>query len=149
LLRSVGAAGAARDALSTLLNGATLCPFSVKERGLEKLAAWIEAEEITILTAVVSVFRHLAAIISGTDNFSKLRLIFAGGEQVTENDIELYRKHFSPNCLFVNRLGITETGTVAYYFVDKQTPLTGAVAPVGYAAEDTEILLLDESGNEV
>jgi len=149
LLRSIGAAGAARDALSALLNGATLCPFSIKEQGLENLAAWIEREEITILTAVVSVFRHLASTISGTDNFCKLRLIFAGGEQVTSNDIDLYQKHFSHRCLFVNRLGITETGTVAYYFIDKETSLSGAIVPVGYDAEDTEVLLLDENEKEV
>ena len=34
LLRSIGAGGAARDALSALLNGAALHPFSIKEKGL-------------------------------------------------------------------------------------------------------------------
>ena len=149
LLRSIGAAGAARDAFSALLNGAILCPFSIKEEGLENLAAWIERKEITILTAVISVFRHLATTMSGTDNFSKLRLIFAGGEQVNSNDIDLYQKHFRGSCLFVNRLGITETGTVAYYFIDQETSLNGSIVPVGYDAEDTEVLLLDDNGKEV
>ena len=56
---------------------------------------------------------------------------------------------FSHDCLFVNRLGVTETGTVTYYFIGKETRLTGGTVPVGYPAEDTEILLLDENGEEV
>jgi acyl carrier protein len=36
-----------------------------------------------------------------------------------------------------------------HYFVDKQTPCTEAVVPLGYAIPDLEVLLLDEAGNEV
>ncbi|HEY7559872.1 MAG TPA: amino acid adenylation domain-containing protein [Candidatus Binatia bacterium] len=149
LLRSIGAGGAARDALSALLNGAALCPFSVKEKGLGALAAWLVKEDISIFTTVITVFRHLVASLSGEERFPALRMIYAGGEQVTKRDVELYRRYFPDHCLFVNRLGITETGTVAYFFIDKKTRLTGGAVPVGYPAEDTDILLLDENGNEV
>jgi amino acid adenylation domain-containing protein len=149
LLRSVGAAGAARDALSALLNGAALCPFSVKENGLQALAAWLMEYEITIFTTVITVFRHLGAVLSGLERFPALRLIYVGGEQVTKRDVDLYKKFFSDDCVFVNRLGITETGTVTYFFIDRNTPFTGAVIPVGYPPEDTEILILDEKGDEI
>ena len=149
LLRSIGAGGAARDALTALLNGAALCPFSVNDDGLGNLGRWLNDEGITIFTSVISVFRHFVAALSGTERFEKLRLIYAGGEQVTKSDVELYQRYFPDNCLFVNRLGITETGTVAYFFIDKKTTLATGIVPVGYAAEDTEILLLDESGHEV
>jgi amino acid adenylation domain-containing protein len=149
LLRSVGAAGAARDALSALLNGAALCPFSVKENGLQALAAWLMEEEITIFTTVITVFRHLGEVLSGHERFPALRIIYVGGEQVTRRDVDLYKKVFSDDCLFVNRLGITETGTVAYFFIDRNTRFTDAVVPVGYPAEDTEILILDEKGNKI
>ena len=149
LLRSIGAGGAARDALTALLNGAALCPFSVNDDGLGNLGRWLIDDEITIFTSVISVFRHFVAALSGTERFENLRLIYAGGEQVTRADVELYQRYFPDDCLFVNRLGITETGTVAYYFVDKKMKLEAGTVPVGYAAEDTEILLLDESGHEV
>jgi amino acid adenylation domain-containing protein len=149
LLRSIGAGGATRDALSALLNGAALYPFSVKEEGLNALAAWLRRQEISIFTTVITVFRHLAAILPRDERFPSVRIIYAGGEQVTRRDVELYKKHFSDDCLFVNRLGITETGTVTYFFIDKRTHLPEAVVPVGYPADDTEILILDENGNEL
>jgi amino acid adenylation domain-containing protein len=149
LLRSIGATGAARDAFTPLLNGAMLCPFPIKENGLGTLAGWLADEGITVFSSVITVFRHLVAILSGDERFDKLRLIYTGGEQVTTKDVELYQKHFSSDCLFVNRLGVSETGTVAYYFIDKRTLLVEGTVPVGYAAEDTEILLLDEDGKEV
>jgi len=38
---------------------------------------------------------------------------------------------------------------MARYFLDEDTPIAGHVLPVGYPAEDKEILLLDEDGAEV
>src|SRR5439155_2025421 len=76
LLRSIGAAGAARDALSALLNGATLCPFPIKEKGLGALARWLNDEGVTIFTSVITVFRHLVATLTGEEQFAKLRLIY-------------------------------------------------------------------------
>jgi acyl carrier protein len=35
------------------------------------------------------------------------------------------------------------------FFMDKETPITGGVVPVGYAVEDNEVLLLDEAGHAV
>ena len=60
LLRSTGAAGAARDALTALLNGATLCPFSIREDGLGTLGKWLIDEGITSLY-----FRHNRVSSSG------------------------------------------------------------------------------------
>jgi len=48
LLASSSTAQAATDIYSALLNGATLCPFEIKEEGLARLAAWLRQEEITI-----------------------------------------------------------------------------------------------------
>jgi acyl carrier protein len=75
-----------------------------------------------------------------------------GGEPVYARDVELYKKHFPQDCLFVNRLGSTETGTIRWYFVNKDTALSGNAVPVGYPAPDNEILLLDavaEEGGQV
>jgi acyl carrier protein len=38
---------------------------------------------------------------------------------------------------------------MARYFLDEETPISGHVLPVGYPAEDKEILLLDEDGAEL
>jgi hypothetical protein len=84
--------------------------------------------------------------LHGEERFPSLRLIHVGGEPVYRKDMELYKRHFSPTCLFVNRLGLTETGSIRWYFIDQSTPLTDSVVPVGYAVEGAEILILDAAG---
>ena len=57
--------------------------------------------------------------------------------------------HFSHDCIFVTRFGISETPTVSYYFINKQTEIKGERVPVGYPLEGNEVLLLDDDGKEV
>ena len=46
-------------ALWFLLNGAMLCPFPVKTRGITGLADWIIDRELTIYVSSASIFRTL------------------------------------------------------------------------------------------
>jgi acyl carrier protein len=48
-----------------------------------------------------------------------------------------------------HRMAATEMSVIRLYFLDKKTPIMDNVVPVGYAVDDTEILLLDEAGKEV
>ena len=120
LLRSNNV-GATADALLALLNGAALFPLELKESGLANLGNWLIKEEITVFTCVASVFRHCVSHLNENAKFPKLRLIHVGGEPVYETDLQLYKRHFSDECVFVNRLGISETKTVTYYFANKET----------------------------
>ena len=72
-----------------------------------------------------------------------------GGEAISKNDVELFKKHFSDSCLFVTRLGLSETETLTYYFMRKHTEIIGEHVPVGYPLEGNEILIVDEAGNDV
>jgi len=69
-----------------------------------------------------------------------------GGEKVNRTDVELYQRHFSDQCVFVNGLGPTEATVSLQNFIDKQTKLWGDSVPVGLAVEDTEVFLLDKAG---
>ena len=68
---------------------------------------------------------------------------------MSKADVELYKKHFSDECIFVSRYSISETQAVSYYFIDKQTEIKEERVPVGYALEGNEILMLDEDGNKL
>ena len=59
------------------------------------------------------------------------------------------RSTFRTSVLFVSRLGLSETETLTYYFINKQTEIKGEKVPVGYPLEGNEILLLDEDGREI
>src|SRR6266850_5308804 len=141
--------GAARDMFLALLNGASLFPFDLHEKGLAHLGDWLLEEEITIYTCVATIFRHSVQGRNRNKRFPNIRLIHIGGEPLSKTDVELYKKHFSDECIFVNRYSISETQAVSYYFIDKQTEIKDERVPVGYPLEGNEILLLDEDGNEI
>jgi len=146
LLRSHNV-GATSDALLGLLNGAALCLVELKEAGLAALAHWLIAEEITALTCVASVFRHALRNLDANVKFPRVRLVHLGGEPLFQSDVELFKRHFTDNCRLVNRLGISETKTASYFFLDKHSAVEEPVVPVGFALDGYEIAVLDEQGH--
>ncbi len=146
LLASYSFDAAVMDIFGALLNGATLCLWNFKLEGVAGLAQWLAREEITVLHAVPTVFRALGGTLDPQQSFPRVRLVVLGGEEVRRGDVELYRRHFPGNCLFVNGLGPTESTVALQYFLDHRTEIRSNTVPVGYAVDDTEILLLDAEG---
>jgi thioesterase domain-containing protein len=138
-----------QDILSAVLKGASVYPLDMRKEGLTLLAEWVIHEGITIYHSFPTLFRHFVHTLSGTEDFRKLRVICLEGEPVYKRDAELYKKWFSRDCIFVNRLGGTEARSIRWYFLDKGTRVTEGTVPVGYAFDDTEVALLGEDGNPV
>ena len=137
--------GAAHDTFAALLNGATLLPFDVNRDGIHTLADWLHREEITIYCSVPTLFRRFVKTLSGEERFSKLRLVRLIGEPVYKKDVLSYQKYFPRECVLVNRLGSTETGSMLFYFIDKETEVENHNVPVGFPVYENEILLLGEA----
>jgi amino acid adenylation domain-containing protein len=138
-----------QDVLSALLKGASVHPLDVRKEGPTGIAEWLIQEEITIYHSFPTLFRHFVQTLSGDEDFRELRVICLEGEPVYRRDAELYKKWFRPSCIFVNRLGGTEARSIRWYFLDPGTRLTGGTVPVGYAFDDTEVLLIGDDGNPV
>ena len=136
-------------AFEVLLNGAALCPFYIADEGLAYLADWLIQEQMTIYNSFPTAFRHFLSALPGTWNFSKLRLIRLADEPVYRSDVELYRKHFSSDCLLVNSFCSTETGPMCVYFLDKAMEVAGTSVPAGFPVDGMEVLVLDEHGKQV
>ncbi|KAB8332729.1 non-ribosomal peptide synthetase [Scytonema tolypothrichoides VB-61278] len=149
LLQSPTFTGAVRDIYCALLNGGTVLPFDVKREGLTNLSNFLQQEEITVFFAVATLFRHFANTLTGQEKFPKLRLIQLGSETIYKKDAELYKQHFSDDCVLVANLGSTEISPIRQYFIDKNTEIIGSTVPAGYPVEDTEVLLIDEQGKPV
>ncbi len=81
--------------------------------------------------------------------FLSIRLIVLGGEAVIKNDVDLYKRHFSSGCVFINGLGPTESTVTLQYFIDKQTDITQNSVPVGYPVEETDVVFLNDAGEDV
>lgn len=141
--------GGVRCIYNALLNGAGLYTFDVREEGLVNLADWLESEEITVYHSVATLFRHFTSVLTGTQLFPKLRLVVLGGEAVAVKDVELYKQYFNSTCILHTGLGSTEAGTIRQDNINKDTQIEGTRVPLGYAAEDMEVLLVDDTGREV
>jgi amino acid adenylation domain-containing protein len=149
LLASLGTGQGTPTAFSALLTGATLHPFNIREQGIGGLSEWLIREEITVYISAPTVFRHFVATLTGEEKFPELRVIRLGAEQVRKSDVDLYKKYFSPDCVLAIFLSATEVGNFTQYFIHKETEIAGDIVPVGYAVQDMEILLLDDTDREV
>ena len=148
-LYSCSALGGILCIFYTLLNGASLYSFDVKEQGLTNLVNWLIYSEITIYHSFTTLFRHFVDTLTGAEQFPKIRLVKLGGEATLMRDVENYKKYFAPDCLLYASLGATEAGTFRNFIVDKNTKIENSTVPIGYPVEDMEIVLLDEVGVEV
>jgi len=134
--------------LRSLLNGAAVFPYDVKEERISNLAEWLITEKITIFSAL-AIFRQFSTLLTESHKFPDVRLVNYGGDTVYKKDVDLYKKHFSQESILVVGLGTTESGRVTQYFIDKETEIIGDIVPVGYPIQDMEILLLDDSGKKL
>ncbi len=148
-LYSCSALGGILCIFYTLLNGASLYSFNVKEQGLTNLVNWLIDSEITIYHSFTTLFRHFVDTLTGTEKFPKIRLVKLGGEATLIRDVENYKKVFAPDCILYASLGSTEAGTFRNFIVDKNTKIENSTVPIGYAVQDIEVVLLDETGVEV
>jgi amino acid adenylation domain-containing protein len=149
LLYSFSVNGGAHDIFAALFNGATICPYDLKAEGFADLGQWLIDERITIYHSVPTVFRQFAGSLTGRENFPDIRIVRLGGEPVYRRDVNLFKSHFANDCILVNRLGSSETGSLRMFFLDKATELRNNLVPVGYAVADNDVLLLDDSGAQV
>lgn len=149
LLSSISFADSIRTIYSSLLNGATLCPFDVHADGVEPLAAWLTDQRITIYRSVPTLFRELVRSLAVEARFDHLRLIYLGGEPVRRSDVELYKRWFPRSCVLVNRCGSTEVLTYRSLFLDHESDVDSEVVPVGYEVPGREVVLLDSAGSAV
>jgi amino acid adenylation domain-containing protein len=149
LLISCSSNGSLRDLLSALLNGAVIYPFDVKAYGISRLTGWMIEEKLTISYFTPTLFRSWARTLDGRTEFGSLRVVRLGGERVEAGDVDLFKKNFSENCVFVNGIGSTETSTFRMFKIGKDTQTPADVVPAGYELEDQRVVILDPDGGEV
>jgi len=148
LLSSYSFDAAVMDIFGALLNGATLYPINIKGEGFANLSRWFIEKELTIYHSTPTVYRYFINSLTDGEIVPTFRLVVLGGEEVHKRDVELYKKHFLPECIFINGLGPTESTVSLQYFINHDTEITRNAVPVGYPVENTEILLLNGAGEE-
>jgi amino acid adenylation domain-containing protein len=149
LVASPGSAQGHYGIFQALFNGGALYPFDIELEGLPALRDWIAEERITVYHSVPSVFRSLAKTFRPGESLSSVRLVRLGGDTVRREDVELFQRSFSEPAQLRIGYACTETGSITTHFISTTTPLEDGPVPVGRPGEGVEVLLVDESGQEV
>ena len=129
-----------------LLNGASLCPFPVKEKGVVGLVDWMREKAVSIYVSSASLFRALMRTLDESDRLPGIRLVLLASEAVTRDDFQRFQRHFSGDCVLLHTLSSSETGNIAQLRLPASDLVVEEKLPVGFAAEGIEILLLDPDG---
>ena len=130
-----------------LLNGATLCPFPIAERGVTGLPDWLEATAVSVLGLSASVFRSFVRTL-GDRRLDGIRMLRLGSEAVLRSDHDAYRRHLPGECRFVTAYSSSETGNVTQLVAGAQLESPRPTLPVGQPAEGQGVAILDERGDE-
>ena len=148
LLSSYSFDAAVMALYGALLNGACLCPRSVAEIGFAGIGEWVREFDISVYHSTPTLYRYFLGGCEPTECFENVRRVILGGEAVVPRDVALFKQHFARGAVMVNGLGPTESTVTLEYFIDHDTVVDGHTVPVGRPVCDTEIVLLDEDGNE-
>ncbi|MGE5215798.1 MAG: non-ribosomal peptide synthetase [Chloroflexota bacterium] len=147
LTHSCSSSASVRRIFPALLNGASLYPVDLNEEGMEGLLDVLVSHRITYFST--GRIRDVVHALGKGQGLDELRLVSFGGEIVHKADVELCRRIFPPDCLVGIWMSTTETGNITQYFIDSDTQIEGDIAPIGYPAEDVEVLLLGDEGRSV
>lgn len=147
LTHSCSTSASVRRIFPAFLNGAALFPFNIKREGMAGLFRMIRDEEITVFST--GRIRDFVRSLTPDQKFPNLRLVSLGGEVVHRSDVDLYRKIFSAKSLIGIWMSSTETGNIAQFLIDDTSSLKGDKVPIGFPAEDVEVMVLADTGTPV
>jgi amino acid adenylation domain-containing protein len=149
LLFSLSANGSHGNLFGALLNGATIHCVDARNGELAWLGESLREEKITIYYSSATVFRQFAETLQDGETFPDVRIVQLSAEPILPKDFELAKRHFSPDCVFINRFGATETGPFLQYRLPLAKPLMESALPLGFPIDGTEAYLVDDEGKKI
>ena len=134
-----------------LLNGASIFDFDTKRGNIERLAAWLNDERITIYHSTASLFRQLAESLPDGGMHPDLRLIRLTGAPISKRDFDLYKTRFGSNTFLRIAMGSTEMGSISICaaILNQGFSYPTEGFPIGYPSRGRTILFLDEDRRPV
>lgn len=142
-------AASGSEIFSTLLNGATLYPYSIKQGGVFGFLKLAEAEALTTFTGTPILFRMLFGAAGSAQTFPAMRLLRLGGDRTTRKDVQLYKRLFGEHCVLRLGYGSSEYLLVTQFFIDQHYEMAGEIAPVGFAMPGCSLRLLNDERQQV
>ena len=134
---------------SALLAGASVYTCAFRESGPDAIADWLRSSRITAYYSFPSLFRQWAPLVEPA-SLPELRLVYLGGEAVTQGDATLWRERLSTTARLFVGLNSTETGLTRLFVAERSTALPPSPSvPVGFPVSGVGIRILDGAGDPV
>lgn len=135
-----------RDLFVPLCAGATLCIPEDREIILypERLKEWIDAQKITLMHSVPTVFKALLAEIRDGNCFANLKVLLLAGEMLRGNDLKPFFNLFGERIQLVNLYGPTETTLAKLFYRVQPADAERVSVPVGKAIPGAQAMILNE-----
>lgn len=133
------------DIYSTLKNGSRLVIIPEKLFTFpQKLCDFINEYCINTIFWVPSALISVAnSGVLDKNNMDKLDKVLFCGEVMPNKQLNIWRKHY-PNVLYANLYGPTEITDVCSYYIVNREFLDDEPLPIGYACENTDIIVLND-----
>lgn len=141
-----GSAAAHSHLFTSLMFGATLCPFDPVAEGLDRMEAWLRECRVTHLHITPSLLRAwLEGLHDGTA-LPDLAVVKLGGEPARGADVRLLRRKLAPKPALFNGLGLSEAGgNIALGRIDLEED-PPVLLPVGRPVPGLDLSLRGVSG---
>ena len=130
---------------ASIQTGSCFCFYRLKQRGLEGLAVWLNANKISIFHSVTSVYRNFVAALPDDTVLTSIRSVTPGGEPSRHSDIVEFKEHFKPGTVYYANLGSSETGSIAFDPIYHDTDVPKQI-PVGVPFPELNLTIRDENG---
>jgi amino acid adenylation domain-containing protein len=135
-----------RVSLAALLTGGSLHCLVPGELTPSALASKVQALRITVLCLVPRLFAHIAEGLGSSEKLDAVRVVSLGGDRVNWHDFDVFQRVCSPHACLSIRLGATECGGFAEWFVDERLRSTSQRLPVGRAYPGLKLRIVDDEG---
>jgi amino acid adenylation domain-containing protein len=146
LVYSPNVTASVHDIYGALLNGASLHIVPPRDRTPIDLAQEIRARGITLFHSVPTLFRRIAETMGPNDRFDSIRIVCLGGDRVTWNDVDCFRRVCSAGAHLFTSLAMTECTRHTHWFVDDSLRTTCRQPPVGRSIPDRVVIVADDDG---
>ncbi len=136
-------------AFRLLLCGGCLCAYDFKTAGFSGLAAWLAAEQITLMVPPIALIRQWCSVLTTPLHLDNLRAMEFIGALVNQQDLIQLRACLLGDYTITLLYGSTEALNLTAYRVTALDTLPAGTLPAGYLIPDTQALIIDEQGQPV
>ncbi|MFN2416202.1 MAG: amino acid adenylation domain-containing protein [Pyrinomonadaceae bacterium] len=137
-----------RDVFVPLCAGGTVCipPGPETTGDPERLIEWVDAQGISLIHCVPSVFRLLLAGDLRPELFRSLRHVLLSGEPLLPSDVRRWVEVFGERVQLVNLYGPSETTMTKFFYLVRASDAERRAIPIGKPMPGARALIVNEKG---